>query len=100
MPDPVLSSDLTYAQILAAFQDYSDYDLEASVFRAKQYIKAGRMLLALSIRSSGQIQKHEQVELEPEIVERSVVRAIAWLASYNGAAAEPRQYVPASDWRD
>jgi len=100
MADPVLSSQMSYGEILAVFQDYSDYDLLASTARAHIYIKAGRMLLALSIRRSGQADRREEIELEPEILERSVNAAISWLKSYNVANAAPRQIVPASDWRD
>jgi hypothetical protein len=100
MADPVLSSEMSYAAILATFQDYSDYDLVPSVARAKVYIKAGRMLLALSIRRSGQATRFEEIEVEPEIVERSVQAAIHWLATYNASQALPREYIVSSDWRD
>jgi hypothetical protein len=100
MADPVLSSEMSYAAILATFQDYSDYDLLASPARARIYIKAGRMLLALSIRRSGQANRLEEVELEPEILERSVNAAVTWLRTYNEANALPTQYIVSSDWRD
>lgn len=100
MADPELSNAMTYGAILKVFQDYSDYDLEPSVARAKIFVKAGRMLLALAIRRSGQSSRAEEIEVEPEIVERQVKAGIAWLSTYNQTAAGPRQVIPASDWRD
>jgi len=100
MADPVLSSDLSYGEILKVYQDYSDYDLESSAARAKIFIKAGRMLLAIPIRRSGQAARAEEIEVEPEVIERQVKSATVWLASYNAANAGPRQVIPESDWRD
>lgn len=100
MADPELSSAMSYGAILKVFQDYSDYDLELSPTRARIFIKAGRMLLALAIRRSGQATRGEEVELEPEIVERQVKAGIAWLAAYNEFAAGPRQVIPSPNWRD
>lgn len=102
MADPELSSQLSYAEVLKIYQDYADYDLGAvpNPARARVFVKAGRMLLALAIRRSGQAARHEEVELEPEILERQVQAAISWLATYNANAAGPRQLVPAPDWRD
>jgi hypothetical protein len=100
MADPVLSSEMTYGEILRVYQDYSDYDLLLSAARARIFIKAGRMMLALAIRRSGQASRQEEIELEPEIVERQVRAATAWLATYNAYVAGPRQLVPGADWRD
>lgn len=99
MPDPELSSALPYDRLLAAFQDYSDYDLVPNAARARLYIKAGRMLLAVALRRSSRAERGEEVEVEPEIIERSVQAAIAWLAQYTAATSAPPQYVP-TNWRD
>lgn len=100
MADPVLTSAMSYGEILRTYQDYSDYDLLLDPARARIFIKAGRMLLALGLRRSTQATRAEEVELEPEILERQTKAAIAWLASYNESVAGPRQYIPAADWRD
>lgn len=99
MADPILTSELSYGEILKVFQDYSDYDLEESPARARVFIKAGRMLLAVAIRRSGQASRAEEIEVEPEILERQVRAAVSWLASYHQHAAGPQQYIPAADWR-
>lgn len=100
MAQPELSSALTYAQILAIYQNASGYDLEGSVETAQTFIKAGRMLLAVSLRRSGQASRAEEIEVEPEILERQTLAAVTWLASYNNAHAGPRQIIPAPCWRD
>ena len=100
MADPVLTSDMTYGEILKVFQDFSDYDLETSPTRAKVYIKAGRMLLAIALRRSGQSSRAEEIEVAPEIMQEQVKSAVVWLASYNAANAGPRQVIPDPDWRD
>jgi hypothetical protein len=97
---PELSSQLSYGALLKAFQDTSDYDLVNSVARAQIYIQAGRMMLALAIRRTGQASRAEEIEVEPEIVERQVNAAIRWLRSRNAAALPPRQIIPDECWRD
>lgn len=99
MADPELSSALPYEKILAVFQDYSDYDLVPNAARARIHIKAGRMLLAIALRRSSRAERGEEVEVEPEIVERSVRSAIAWLSAYTAATTPPPQYIP-TNWRD
>jgi hypothetical protein len=100
MSDPVLSSQMSYGAILKVYQDYSDYDLLLDPNRARIFIKAGRMMLALALRRSSQSSRAEEVELEPEILERQTKAAIAWLASYNAYVAGPRQVIPSPCWRD
>jgi len=98
--DPILSADLSYGEILKIYQNYSDYDLEESADRAKIFIKAGRMLLGVALRRSGQSSRAEEIEVEPEILERQVKAAITWYAAHREFSEPVRQYIPASDWRD
>ncbi len=98
--DPTLSSDMPYGDILKVFQNYADYDLVGSAARARLYIHAGRMMLAFSIRRSAQSSRAEEIELEPEILERQVKTAEKWLACFVGSTAPPRQIVPSPCWRD
>lgn len=100
MPDPTLSSAMSYAEILAVHQDYSDYDLVDSVARARLFIQATRMLLAYAIRRSGQASRAEEIEVEPEILERQLTRAMTWYASRSARDELPRQLVPDPDWRE
>jgi hypothetical protein len=100
MTDRVPSSQLSYGENLKIYQDYSDYDLLLDPARARIFIKAGRILLSLALRRSSQSSRAEEVELEPEILERQTKAAVAWLASYNAYAAGPRQIVPDPCWRD
>lgn len=93
---------MSYGEILRVAQDYADYDLGATpnVARCRIHVKALRMLQIVAIRRSGQAARHEEVEVEPEVVERLLTKATAWLASYNAHVAGPRQVVPAPYWRD
>lgn len=95
-----LSSQLTYAELTAIFQDHADYDLVESTARARTFIQAGRMLLAWAMKRTSQAGRGEEVELAPEVVERLVYAAISWLRSRNLASEEPRSLGVAADWRD
>ena len=90
---------MSFGEILRVSQDYCDFDLESSPARARIYIKATRMMLQLAMRRSGQASRHEEIEVEPEVLERQLRHAESWLSNYNAAAAAPNQYVPAADWR-
>ena len=100
MATPELSSQLSYGEILKIYQDHTDYDLLGSLERARVFIKAGRMMLAMSIRRSGQASRAEEIELEPEILERQTKAAIAWLAGQTQSTTGVTQYIPAASWRD
>jgi len=86
---PILSQELTYAQLVGIYQDYSDYDLVESVARGRVFVQAGRMILARPIRRSAQAGRGEEVELAPEIMEKQIETAVAWLATRRAANLEP-----------
>lgn len=101
MSTPVLSSEPSRAALTKAYQDASDYDLVGSLAQARQFIQAGRMLLALPLRRSASGGRGgEEVELEPRIIQEQIARAEQWYHA-NAAATnlEPRQLVPADDFR-
>ena len=102
MADPVLHGSMSYDQVLEIFRTYSDYDLTATPnpTRARIFIQAGRMLLSPAIRRSSQASRSEEVELEPEILQDLVTKAVRWLGQYNASVLGPRQLVPAPDWRE
>lgn len=97
---PELTSQLTYAELTAIFQDHADYDLVDSVSRARTYIQAGRMILAWGMKRTSQAGRGEEVELAPDVVERLVAAAVSWLRARGLASDEPRSLGIASDWRD
>ena len=99
---PVLSSETSRSQIIAAYLDCSDYDLVGSTARAAVFIRAGRMLLARPVtRTAAGGQGGEEVELEPRIMQDEVAKAETWYAHQSAIAAnELRQYAPADDFRD
>jgi len=102
MSTPVLSSDLTRTQLVAIYQDAADYDLVGSLAQARRFIQAGRMLLALPLRRSASGGRGgEEVELEPRIVQEQIARAEAWYhtRASDNSQLEPRQLVPADDFR-
>ncbi|REJ65840.1 MAG: hypothetical protein DWQ31_16640 [Planctomycetota bacterium] len=101
MSTPELSSALSRAQLIAIYQDASDYDLTGSISQARRFIQAGRMLLAQPLRRSASGGRGgEEVELEPRIIQEQIARAEAWYHTQQATTQlDPRQLVPADDFR-
>lgn len=99
---PVLSSELSRAQLRKHYLDYIDYDLVESAERARVFVQAGRMLLAMPItRTASGGRGGEELELEPLIVERQVTAAKAWLSAHQANATDSQVELGIDpDWRD
>lgn len=100
MSAPVLSAELSHAQLLAIFREHADYDLTGSLERARTFIHAGRMLLSPAVVRSSQGARGEEVELNPEILERQIATATTWLRARSAIATPPRELGIDPCWRE
>ena len=100
MSAPVLTRETPHAELLAIFREHADYDLVGSVERARTFIHAGRMLLAPAVRRSSQGSRGEEIELEPEVLERQIEKATIWLRARNAIASPPRELGIDPCWRE
>ncbi len=84
-PTDFLTSDSTYAQVKAAYDNNSTYDLEASTSKAKLFIQACRVLLQRIAERS----KSGGVELEKnvEVIEQQQKDALTWLRANDATIA-------------
>jgi len=83
MPLSDVNSQTTRADVIRAYRDNLDYDLEQSLDKAKQFIKAGRWLLQTPLTKVSGGDGGEEVELNPEIVQAALNQAEQWYhASY------------------
>jgi hypothetical protein len=80
------ATDTEIAAARAAYFDNADYEEAASVAKAKAFITACRKLLALPItRSANGARDGNEVELQPDLLERQQSMARQWVAAYAAA---------------
>lgn len=100
MAEPIPTPDSSRQQLLTCYATYLDYDLEASIARAKLFVKSARMLLRIPLTRTASAARGEEAEFDPTIVERELDKAVAWLRQRQAYENElPTQYTIDEDWR-
>jgi hypothetical protein len=74
-----LTSTSTLAEIQAAYDDNSAYDVNGSVSQAKLFVQACRMLMRRMPKMASQ--DRGSVQLSPELIQQEMQVASAFLAS-------------------
>jgi len=80
-----LDSSSTLAQVKAAYDDNSDYDLADSVAKAKLFIQACRILLRRLPAEQGD--RDQKLRIEPARIQEQLDNALAWLRGHPGFAS-------------
>jgi hypothetical protein len=100
MPD-VTPATMTRSELVAAYAEYSDYDLVQSEARGKLFVQVARILLQRSPKRSASQIRGDEVELDLEVMQRELDKAERWLAanrSRGDASTMPPQFT-IDDWR-
>lgn len=100
MAEVTLTADATRAELLRAYRENSDYDLVDSLSKARTFITAARMLLAVPVRRTAVGSRGgEEVELDLRIVSEEKERAERWYGQKTCRDADPVQLGVDPDWR-
>ncbi len=78
MTTPAITAETTREQAVSAYKDNLTYDLDESLVSARQFIAAGRWLLANPVSRVSGGRDFEEVELRPDIVQDQVNKAVTW----------------------
>ena len=81
----------------AAYLDNADYEETGSVTKARAFVTACRHLLLLRPKSAGH--GNARFDLAPELIERQMMQAQAWINANNTSGSGAVTHVDFSDFR-
>lgn len=73
-----LSSASTWGEVVAAYENNCDYDLDGSVAKCRLFIKAGRILQRRSAEET-QTSNNERIRDDYRKIQAELDRALTWL---------------------
>lgn len=96
-----LSSDSTYAEIVAAYMDSAVYEEDGDVAKAKAFVSACRMLIRFPSRLQvGGRQAGHEMEMDLATLRAEMAAAQSWIAANDSTAGGRTTWGDFSRFRD
>ena len=88
-----ISSESSLSDVKAAYYDNCTYDVDQNLQEAQTFVAACRQLLVRIPKQVGHGNRAEEVQIDPEVIERQMQACMRWIYTQNVLNRTPTQRI-------